>query len=81
MERTGAFGRVEQDVIRWTGRHDPQQARALFATFSPWLALPEGLKTELLKDVETIVRDDLAGIVERPYLTIMYSCQRRSDAP
>lgn len=81
IARTGAFGPVEQDVIRWTGRHDPQQARALFATFSPWLALPEGLKTELLNDVETIVRDDLDGIVERPYLTIMYSCQHRSDAP
>lgn len=71
-----AFGPVEQHVIRWTGRHTAEETRALFGTFSPLLALDEPLRRELLADIHAIVDEQFDGIVERPYLTVLYRAQR-----
>lgn len=75
---SGAFGDVEQHIVRWTGSHTANEARALFNTFSPWLALDELLRTELLDDVHTIVEEQFDGRVERPYVTVLYRAQRTS---
>jgi len=78
FDATGEFGPIRHEVIEWEADHDPIGLRRLFATFSPWLALPEPLQTELLEDIERIARDDFDGLVQRPYQTILYLTQRRA---
>jgi SAM-dependent methyltransferase len=63
------FGEVEERVFRWEGRHDPEQIRALFSTFSPWIALPAERREPLLDAVQAVARDEFSGLVVRPYRT------------
>lgn len=78
IDETGAFGAVQEDTWLWNGAHDPAALRAMFATFSAWIALPEPLHTELLDDVERIARDEFGGTVARPYRTVLYTAPRRA---
>jgi SAM-dependent methyltransferase len=78
ITRTQAFGSVEQHVFAWEGHHDPEGLRRMFATFSPWLALPDDLREELLDDVAALARDRFNGLVVRPYQTVLYLAQRVS---
>ena len=73
---SGAFGEVDQHIIKWTGSHTAEEARALFNTFSPWLALDEPLRSELLDDIHAVVHEQFDGRVERPYVTVLYRAQR-----
>jgi SAM-dependent methyltransferase len=78
IDASGRFGPVHHEVVSWTGRHTPEEARALFASFSPWLALPIDQRTEVLDALEALARDDFGGVVERPYLTPIYVASRLS---
>ena len=77
IDATGRFGPVEHELIRWTGRHTPAQLRSLFASYSPWLALPDATRLEMLDTLESLARDTFAGVVERPYLTPVYLAPRQ----
>jgi hypothetical protein len=46
----------------------------LFASFSPWLALPPDQRTRVLDELERLAHDHFGGVVERPYLTPIYVC-------
>lgn len=72
IEATGRFGPVYSEVIAWTGRHTTEDLRAMFASFSPWLALPVEQRTLVLDELERLANDAFSGIVERPYLTPVY---------
>ena len=72
IDASSRFGPVHHEVIAWTGRHRPDALRALFASFSPWLALPPDQRTRVLDELERLAREDFGGIVERPYLTPVY---------
>jgi SAM-dependent methyltransferase len=76
IDTTQRFGPVHHELVSWTGRHTPGQARALFASFSPWLALPPDRRTEVLDALEELARDQFNGLVERPYLTSIYVASR-----
>jgi hypothetical protein len=76
ITRTESFGPVEQHVIAWEGRHGPEDLRRMFATFSPWLALPADVREDLLDDVASLARDRFSGLVVRPYRTVLYLAQR-----
>lgn len=78
---TPGLGPVETAVIRWEGRHSPEELRAMFATFSGWIVLDEPRRTELLDDVARLARDDFGGVVVRPYLTATYLAQKAGNAP
>ncbi len=52
----GAFDAPVAHTFRWEGTHDPASLRAIFATFGPWIALPEPLRTQLLDDIENLAR-------------------------
>jgi len=76
IAHTNSFGAVEQRILRWDGRHGPEEVRRMFATFSPWLALPDAVREELLDDVASLVRDRFSGVVVRPYQTVVYLARR-----
>ena len=77
IDSTDLFGPVAHEVVAWTGRHSAAEIRALFASFSPWLAIPEDRRTVALDRLERLAVDHFGGIVERPYLTPIYLAQRR----
>jgi SAM-dependent methyltransferase len=76
IDRTGAFGPVRHETISWTGRHTAKQIRTMFASFSPWLALPPERREVALDELEAMADVQFGGIVERPYLVPMYLAQR-----
>jgi hypothetical protein len=65
-------------MISWTGRHGVEEVRAMFASFSPWLALPEEQRTLALDALERLAAEDFNGIVERPYLTPIFLAPKRA---
>jgi SAM-dependent methyltransferase len=79
IDTSGRFGPVQHEVIPWTGRHTPAELRALFASYSPCLALPAEERAQVLDAIEALATDTFAGIVERPYLTLMYLAQRQNE--
>ncbi len=76
IDATARFGPVHHEIIRWTGRHTAQEIRAMFASFSPWLALPTDERGVVLDALEALATDEFGGVVERPYLTSIYLAQR-----
>jgi SAM-dependent methyltransferase len=78
IDATARFGPVHYEAIPWTGRHTPAQLRALFASYSPCLALPPAERARVLDAIEHLATDTFAGVVERPYLTLIYLAQRRT---
>ena len=78
IDASGRFGAVRHEVISWTGRHTPGELRALFASYSPCLALPAADRTRVLDAIERLATDTFSGVVERPYLTLIYLAPRRS---
>ncbi|MEJ7584324.1 MAG: class I SAM-dependent methyltransferase [Acidimicrobiales bacterium] len=80
LDATDRFGAVRHEVIAWTGRHGPGELRNLFASFSPWLALPTDLRDDVLDALEQLATDTFGGVVERPYLTPIYLARRHGNA-
>ena len=70
------FGPVRHETFSWTGGHSPEEIRAMFATFSSWMAIDPDLLRPLLDELETLARDTFDGVVERPYVTSLYVAQR-----
>ena len=78
IEAAGRFGPVQHETVTWTGRHTPPELRAMFASFSPCLALPPSERSEVLDAIEQLATETFHGLVERPYLTLIYLAPRRS---
>lgn len=76
IDETGMFGPVRHETFSWTGGHSPEEIRAMFATFSSWMAIDPDLLRPLLDELETLARDTFDGVVERPYVTSLYVAQR-----
>lgn len=76
IDATGLFGRVEHEVVKWEGRHDPAGIRSFFTTVSPFMALPDDLRAELLDDIERLATERFDGVVTRPYQTVVYTAPR-----
>jgi SAM-dependent methyltransferase len=79
IEASGRFGPVEHEVISWTGRHGVEELRAMFASFSPWLALPLEQRALALDALELLAAEEFEGVVERPYLTSMFFAPKRAS--
>jgi SAM-dependent methyltransferase len=76
IEESSLFTGLQRQTVSWEGRHDPAQLRALFSTFSPWLALPDRRRSETLDALERLAREQFAGVVVRPYRTFVYLAER-----
>jgi SAM-dependent methyltransferase len=72
------FEEAEEHVVRWEGRHDADQIRALFSTFSPWIALADDRREPLLDAVHALARGAFGGRVVRPYRTLVQLRRRRA---
>jgi SAM-dependent methyltransferase len=79
IARCGHFAPAHHETISWTGRHSARQIRALFASYSPWLALPPETRARALDALEQVATDDFGGIVERPYLTPVYIAAKHPE--
>ena len=79
IEASALFTGLRRHIVAWEGQHNPAQLRALFSTFSPWLALPEEQRTETLDALERLAREEFGGVVVRPYQTYIYLAQRRMN--
>jgi SAM-dependent methyltransferase len=71
-----AYGPVQHEVIAWTGKHTPRQLRAMFGSFSPWLAIEPQRRHDLLDRLEHLAQQEFGDHVERPYLTSAYVAKR-----
>jgi len=73
---SGRFDPVTHRFFRWTATHTAPQVRALFASFSEWMALDEAVREPLLDEIADAVDNEFGGMVERPYTTAIYSASR-----
>jgi SAM-dependent methyltransferase len=73
---TGRYEAAEHHVVAWEGHHDAEGIRRLFATYSPWIALPEPRRTTVLDALEQLARDEFDDAVTRPYLTSLFLARR-----
>jgi SAM-dependent methyltransferase len=79
IDSSAQFATVEHHLVAWEGHHDALGIRRLFATYSPWLALPEAQRTKTLDEIERVARDEFGDAVVRPYVTSLFLAQRLPD--
>ena len=79
IDSSGQFGTVEHHLVEWEGHHSARGIRDLFATYSPWLALPEAQRTATLDEIERVARDEFGDAVVRPYVTSLFLARRGRD--
>lgn len=76
LARAGFVG-VEHEIVDWTHTCDTADVRALYATFSPIIRLPNAKRAQALDAVtETSAR--FGDRIERPLRTSLYTAQRPS---
>ena len=64
-------------MIPFSHTHDAASLRALFASFSDWMTLPEPDRTRALDGVAAIVDDHFGGTITRVYTPAAYLARRR----
>jgi SAM-dependent methyltransferase len=74
-ERAG-MQRVEGELVRWTGRMSTTEVRAFYGSTIRILRLPAESREPLLNAVAQAAEDQFGGIVERPFVTSIYTGQR-----
>ena len=64
------------ELIRWTARLDPPQVRALYGSMIAIRRRPEAERGRLLDGLVAVARDEFGGVVERPFVTALYTARR-----
>jgi len=77
MESVDAFEDIGFEILQWTLVLDPEQVRALYATYSQFSVLEEGERNRLLDELRNIAAAKFAGRVERNMTTAIYTARRR----
>jgi SAM-dependent methyltransferase len=75
LERAG-FAEVEVTELRWALTLDPGRARALFATFSPLIALAPDEREPVLDEIARVLEERFDGLFERRCVTVLYTARR-----
>lgn len=75
FERSGLEPRISR-TFQWTLTLDPDEVRALYATFSNVSALPEARRNALLDGLSHIASEQFMGAVSRNMTTSMYIAGR-----
>jgi SAM-dependent methyltransferase len=77
LESSGEFGDVAVEILRWTLVLNPEQVRALYATYSQFGVLDEAERERLLDGLADIAARQFGGRVERNMCTPIYTTWRR----
>jgi SAM-dependent methyltransferase len=67
---------VECELVRWTIRLDADALRALYTSMIRVRRLPPDERDRLLDAVSGIAAHDFGGVVERPFVTAVYTARR-----
>ena len=77
---TGLFTDVAFETLRWTLVLDPDQVRALYATYSQICVLEDAERNRLLDALRDIAATTFGGRVERNMATAIYTARRSAHA-
>lgn len=72
---------VEGELIQWTHRMDKAQLRALCASTIAILRRPQPEQRRILDAVVAIATEQFGGVVERPFVTALYTGRRPATRP
>jgi SAM-dependent methyltransferase len=67
------FGNVSSSRIEWTVSMSAESTQALYNTMINVRRLPEVERTRTLETIKSLVDDRFGGVVERPFVTVVYS--------
>ncbi|MFN8221807.1 MAG: class I SAM-dependent methyltransferase [Gaiellales bacterium] len=76
IRATGRFAEPAVQMFRWELPLDTASARALFATFSPVLALTPVERTAILDQIADVVERRFGGSYARTCVTVLYTATR-----
>lgn len=76
LAESGAFDRMEAELLRWTHSLDAAGIAALYRTFSPVIRRSAAEREGLIRNLIRIVEDEFGGVVHRPMLTPVYFARR-----
>lgn len=75
---SGCFGNVRVKRFPWSVKYDAAQYVGLLGTYSDHLRLPEEQRKRLYDGVIEVITQH-GGIIEKPYLAVLYVAQRRRN--
>lgn len=67
---------VSSEVIPWTARLGSVQVRSLYGSFFNVIQRPADERAQLLDSIEMIATSDFGGVIERPFVTVLYTGRR-----
>jgi SAM-dependent methyltransferase len=67
---------VRSELIPWTTRMNPRQVRSLYASLFNIIQRPVDERMRLLDTLEAIASNDFGAVVERPFVTVLYTGRR-----
>jgi len=76
LARRAGLADVDGELIRWTVHMDPAQVRALYASMIAILRRPQPEQHRLLDTLVALAGDEFGGVVERPFVTALYTGRR-----
>jgi SAM-dependent methyltransferase len=76
LERRAGLVDVDSELIRWTARLDPERVRALYASLIEVRRRPQQEQQRLLDALEAIARDQFSAVVDRAFVTALYTGRR-----
>jgi SAM-dependent methyltransferase len=79
LANTG-FRNVSSSRIEWTASMSSESTRALYDTMINVRRLPEAERVRTLDVITTVVDDRFGGVVERPFVTVLYCGQKPASA-
>ncbi len=76
LEQKAGLLDAEGELIRWRARLNATEVRALYASMIRILRRPQAEQERLLDSLVAIANDEFGGIVERPFVTALYTARR-----
>ena len=70
---------VESERMHWTCRMDPLEVRAFYASLMVVRVLPQSDQERALDLVERVAGEQFGGVVERPFVTVLYTGRKPDD--
>lgn len=77
--RNEGFVDFQCEAFRSIEPMDPQKASAFYGSMFKFLTLDEVDRQRILNSVEVIATSDFRGVVERPFVTVMYTGRRLNE--